>query len=407
MEQLDNQQEKTLDTSKRKCPCETDAHGGIETLINKNNTQIHACDNHLQIYLSTGWTIVESKPLEDKAPTDVKCPVCHESDVSVYKYQGAWEAWCGKDSINFVVETGKIIPIDDDDTPPTDSHLMDFDGKFYKCDTCSFETQFMTEAIQHENSKKTVTTETKKESNLHYTSWKSDSLWICKYCNAEFTDFQSALKHDTPEGRQANILTSAGGGYKSYEHCKHLPQKIVQADPGVSDWELYAGRKWDCEPHAKEYDIILNLSGSRLTSNNRHEIPIKELKKWESKPNYKEIMLDWPDRGVVQLPKEFWKDLIAYADKMKYKILVFCMGGHGRTGTAVASILVTAMGYTPKDAVEWVWANYCEEAIETDSQIQYVYGLAGQKYTSKKEAKTQTTTQTNNQTSVFPAWEGD
>jgi protein-tyrosine phosphatase len=48
-----------------------------------------------------------------------------------------------------------------------------------------------------------------------------------------------------------------------------------------------------------------------------------------------------------------------------------CLGGHGRTGTALACLAVLA-GTPPDDAVAWVRATYCEKAVETDAQEQLV-----------------------------------
>jgi hypothetical protein len=46
-------------------------------------------------------------------------------------------------------------------------------------------------------------------------------------------------------------------------------------------------------------------------------------------------------------------------------------GGHGGTGTALACLAILS-GTPPNDAVEWVRANYCEKAVETDEQRRLV-----------------------------------
>jgi protein-tyrosine phosphatase len=58
--------------------------------------------------------------------------------------------------------------------------------------------------------------------------------------------------------------------------------------------------------------------------------------------------------------------LIARADEGG-AVEIGCLGGHGRTGTALACLAVLT-GTPSADAVEWVRANYCREAIETDQQ---------------------------------------
>ena len=81
----------------------------------------------------------------------------------------------------------------------------------------------------------------------------------------------------------------------------------------------------------------------------------------------------------MSLPLQFWLDLMAHVEKNKLKLVVFCVGGHGRTGTAVASMLVVGLNYTAKDAITWVRTNYCEKAIESKGQEEYIHGLEDQK----------------------------
>ena len=48
-----------------------------------------------------------------------------------------------------------------------------------------------------------------------------------------------------------------------------------------------------------------------------------------------------------------------------------CIGGHGRTGSALACLAV--LTGTPTDAaVDWVRAAYCPDAVETDAQRSFV-----------------------------------
>jgi hypothetical protein len=50
------------------------------------------------------------------------------------------------------------------------------------------------------------------------------------------------------------------------------------------------------------------------------------------------------------------------------------MGGHGRTGTALACLAVLA-GCPPAGAVAWVRANYCQSTVETAEQEALVLTL--------------------------------
>jgi protein-tyrosine phosphatase len=84
----------------------------------------------------------------------------------------------------------------------------------------------------------------------------------------------------------------------------------------------------------------------------------------------------WPDFGV---PDD--EDLVAEAlryvlDRARAGDLVEvgCLGGHGRTGTALACLAVLT-GLRPDEAVAWVRSNHCTDAIETAEQEAFVVGL--------------------------------
>jgi protein-tyrosine phosphatase len=123
------------------------------------------------------------------------------------------------------------------------------------------------------------------------------------------------------------------------------------------------------------FDLLLNLTGDTVFGG--HIIPVAKLKRWASPAGIPEIVLDWPDMGTIRLPSDFWKALIAVLSEQKAKMLVFCVGGHGRTGTAIASLMV-ACGWSSADAIAWVRAHYCVRAIETKGQEQYVRWIAGE-----------------------------
>jgi hypothetical protein len=332
------------------------------------------------------------------------CPVCKNNENTYeYDFQNQKEIYCNG-CFNSFTDKGERIAYDDTeeiiDVPPT-KHTMLYDSNCYSCDSCEFETIWIKEANQHElvndGGPPVALTPSKPKEELHYTRWKAQGEWYCIYCPATFTDFNKSLAHENDAGKKANQTSYTT---TSYAHCKHKPQEVLKSEN--EGWSIWAGRKWDCEDNLNDFDIVLNLSGTRVSK--RHEIPIKSLKKWESKEKYTEICLDWPDRGIVSLPKQWWSDLLNHLKQHKLKMLVFCVGGHGRTGTAISSLLVTAFGYTPKEATEWVWGNYCDEAVETNSQIQYVYGLVGETY---EPPVTETKPTTTGQTALISSWNHD
>lgn len=96
--------------------------------------------------------------------------------------------------------------------------------------------------------------------------------------------------------------------------------------------------------------------------------------RWQ--PPWPHAHLDWPDFGVPADPAELvdgLEDLLARA-RSGDLVEIGCVGGHGRTGTALACLAVL-VGHPPADAVEWVRATYCADAVETDEQAAFVEQL--------------------------------
>jgi protein-tyrosine phosphatase len=53
-----------------------------------------------------------------------------------------------------------------------------------------------------------------------------------------------------------------------------------------------------------------------------------------------------------------------------------CLGGHGRTGTALACLAILC-GLPPSEAVTWVRESYCASAVESGLQEAFVTGFGG------------------------------
>lgn len=88
------------------------------------------------------------------------------------------------------------------------------------------------------------------------------------------------------------------------------------------------------------------------------------------------ILFPWPDWGLPNDVAAFRRALgwllrrVAQGDIVE----VGCMGGHGRTGTTLAGLLVL-QGVNPKNAIARVWREYCEEAVESKAQIDLVLDM--------------------------------
>jgi protein-tyrosine phosphatase len=87
------------------------------------------------------------------------------------------------------------------------------------------------------------------------------------------------------------------------------------------------------------------------------------------RPPWPHAHVDWPDFNVPTDTDAARRALVQLVERARRgeAVEVGCLGGHGRTGTALACIAVLT-GTSASDAVTWVRANYCDRAVETDEQ---------------------------------------
>jgi hypothetical protein len=98
--------------------------------------------------------------------------------------------------------------------------------------------------------------------------------------------------------------------------------------------------------------------------------------RWE--PPWDHDHLDWPDFGVPDDETRVVVALRSVLDRARAgeRVELGCLGGHGRTGTALACLVILC-GHPPGEAVTWVRANYCALAVETAEQEAFVVGFVG------------------------------
>ena len=96
------------------------------------------------------------------------------------------------------------------------------------------------------------------------------------------------------------------------------------------------------------------------------------------------VRVDWPDMSVPNMSAEDWRWLAGKLRALRRPIHVSCQQGHGRTGTALV-LLAHFYRAIPKgdDPVAWVREAYCESAVETNSQLDYIELVTGRKTSCK------------------------
>lgn len=89
------------------------------------------------------------------------------------------------------------------------------------------------------------------------------------------------------------------------------------------------------------------------------------------------IVFPWTDWSVPEDPDLLRATLQWLLVEIKggKRVEIGCIGGHGRTGTALACLLVL-QGLPAKKAIRRVRDDYCELAIETKSQLELIKSFA-------------------------------
>lgn len=114
--------------------------------------------------------------------------------------------------------------------------------------------------------------------------------------------------------------------------------------PAVEDADIYVGLDYSMKKSEKAYPWVPGES---------FLYPITDMNPPSDADSFKQL-IEWL---AVQLS----------ANK---KVHVGCIGGHGRTGTVFAALVAVLMG--KKDAIQYVRSNYCDRAVESDSQIAFL-----------------------------------
>lgn len=89
------------------------------------------------------------------------------------------------------------------------------------------------------------------------------------------------------------------------------------------------------------------------------------------------VIYPWEDWGVPDNITGLRRALMWLQEQVhEGKVVeIGCMGGHGRTGTALACVLLL-QGVNAKKAINRIWNSYCDEAIESQRQIEFINAFA-------------------------------
>jgi len=191
-----------------------------------------------------------------------------------------------------------------------------------------------------------------------------------KECDYLDKSYGGVVKYgnDYMEGEVARDW-KGGKDYPRYEICTHNGSELIFTDGGK---EVYGARSYDILAYGAE--VVLDLVGTvtvkPLISSGAPEF--LELNKMIKVP--KVVRFDWKDHEAPgNVGMKFWQAL--WDILPDGKIICCCAGGHGRTGTAAASLMI-ARGWSAEAAIEQVRSGYCSKAIEGKDQEDYLADLA-------------------------------
>jgi hypothetical protein len=243
-------------------------------------------------------------------------------------------------------------------------------------------------------------------------------------------DLNSIIWNSVVENTYKSNLSGGwnGTGYVStstYVHCDHDPDEFLKDTTTLKNSPFSIGKVaiigatkskiMSLSGKRKKRRLIVNCSGSAISSASYTPKPIEKpfmtIPKgfedfftqeyaWTMPEVQKtklfygdEVVVDWPDNKAAPIHPRFWVDLLAKIKsdefQAKYGDVVFCcFGGHGRTGTALASLALVAGIYAAKGvtfksdpkrlptlsekAEVWIQHDYCKKAIESDDQTEYL-----------------------------------
>lgn len=220
------------------------------------------------------------------------------------------------------------------------------------------------------------------------------AYWIVK--RKDGTSVKYSLKSAADAaGKTVKSTTWTPGGWSSYHSCDHEPHPATDAPvfsaAGIGLWIADSAGARKSYP---EFDVCID-GGGVLPGD--EELPklygdttfraklishvISSGKDLPATP--KIIKLRWYDREAPPVWPSFWP---ALAEELKLmakakakltpeepllRVLTICVGGHGRSGTALTSLMMCLSDYSALEALTHIRAVHCSRAIE--SKVQHIY----------------------------------
>lgn len=177
----------------------------------------------------------------------------------------------------------------------------------------------------------------------------SDYVWADSPVD-ERSDMQKTIDAAI-SGMPTAAAPSAWSKAWNYQSCRHNMTDV--ALPDADGTVVYCSASTDVRGRVNRPDYAVYLANSWTAQSISTFVP------WE---DYGTPYVAW--RAVREVVEDWYRRALA-----GQKVEVGCMGGHGRTGTFLAAVVMLAdPNMTPEGAVAWVRKHYCHKAVEDASQ---------------------------------------
>jgi len=180
------------------------------------------------------------------------------------------------------------------------------------------------------------------------------------------------------EGEHYNgvgYVSSKGSSYKGkYKPRKICTHKATEPAFRINRCDVYGGQGL-YQYGLDEFSLWLDCGDHARTR------PLNLPKRYAALGQYyaaqeNVISIPWADMKAPPLRFGFWRDLLRMLPRNS-TLLITCIGSHGRTGTAMAALLLAANpGMTAAKAIKTVKEKHCSAAIETKAQEEYLDRMA-------------------------------
>ena len=172
--------------------------------------------------------------------------------------------------------------------------------------------------------------------------------------------------------RSARVLSTY------YKRCDHDGQAAIVTVGDIS-FGGAAGREID----PTGVILVIDLAGTAKWLDKRRDCSFpsgfEEMSRFVN-AGPPRMAIDWPDQGVPPVRREFFEHLPDMVKKVYPDgghVVINCLGGHGRTGTALAALYVLHHKTSAEEAIDRVRALHCKESVESQAQITWLCELAG------------------------------